>query len=163
MDIKELLSPQDSPATGTSSQQPTPSPLASPNNQATRPSAQQRKSSGLNQSYTPSSASQEAHLPSHIGHASYQQQPLSVQNITSAPHQQVGYQVPPNHASSYGQAPEPSASYAQPSMHRQTSTPQMDALADLASMQQHHQAPANQTSNGLQDLHAYEQSRPSLR
>lgn len=48
-----------------------------------------------------------------------------------------------------------------PSLHRQTSTPGMDALADLASMQ-HHQQAARQSASGLRDPQVYQSQRPSV-
>lgn len=48
-----------------------------------------------------------------------------------------------------------------PSLHRQASTPGMDALADLASMQ-HHQQAARQSASGLRDPQVYQSQRPSM-
>lgn len=141
MDINSLLSPSDSPA-----QTPPPPPPAhvspsilaasSPGKRPARQQMPSRTPSALSQQITSSPQLHLAHqkIPSPgYGHLANGARP--VHSATSTP-QSLGSphdarMTPPSH------------------MYRQASTPSMDALADLATMQQQQQA-ARQSSLGLQ-------------
>ena len=164
MNIRELLSPQDSPAAETPPQRLSPSPHASPNKRSSGPSRQHWKSSGLTTSFTQSPTPQDVQLPSIAAHDNHQQFLLPVASVTSAPYPGLSTQHSPNH-----QPPESGVSSAHPAIHRQFSTPQMDKLAELASMQQHHhhhhhqQQGAGQNSNSTQDVHLPDTQRLLLK
>jgi squamous cell carcinoma antigen recognized by T-cells 3 len=154
MNIRELLSPQDSPAAETPPQRLSPSPHISPNKHPSRSSSQQRKSSGLSTSITLSPTHQHVQLPSIIAHNNHQNLALPAAGITSAPYPQPTYS-----------GPSTGANPAYLTIHRQSSTPQMDKLAELASMQHHHhqqQQGAGQNSNSPQDTHSPDTQRFSL-
>ncbi|TID17435.1 hypothetical protein E2P81_ATG08007 [Venturia nashicola] len=154
MDINLLLSPSESPATETTPPPASPSPRASPAKRPGRPSVQQRKSSGLSKVSTLSPIEQS--LPSlavHNAAIAYQnQQGVFGQSATNPPSQNAGYaatSTPPIHPA---HAVEARASSSQPVMHRTDSTPQMDTLADLASMRQQQNPLPRQASSAMRDL-----------
>ncbi|KAF2099517.1 hypothetical protein NA57DRAFT_38059 [Rhizodiscina lignyota] len=125
MDINSLLSPQDSPANEATPN--TSSPHLSPSKNSTRPTVQQRKSSGLSQEVTPD---QITSLPS----PSAQYFPRTTQQPSRSPLE--------------SRSPLLQHTNTQPPLSRNTSTPQMDTLADLAAMQ-HQQHSARQTAGTL--------------
>jgi len=167
MDIRELLSPQDSPAAETPPQRLSPSPHASPNKYPSRPSGQQRKSSALSTSITLSPTHQDVQLPSIVAHNNHQHLPLPSAGVTS--HPQRTYSGPQTQHSPYNQPTESGANPAYLTIHKQSSTPQMDKLAELASMQHHHQQQqqqqqgSGQNSNGPHNAHPPDTQRFSLR
>jgi hypothetical protein len=162
MDINSLLSPQDSPATET----PPPIPSQASKSPAKRARRQMpsRTPSGLSQQTQMTSSPQRFHsetLPSHPV-STYQPHPngpaihspgvahySNGRGVHSAAH------TPPFDNYGRGQIGSPHDSRMTPPhlLHRQTSTPGMDALADLASMQ-HIQQTARQQSAA---------QRPSIR
>ncbi|KAE9972774.1 hypothetical protein EG328_004821 [Venturia inaequalis] len=153
MDINSLLSPSESPATETPPPLASPSPRASPAKRPGRPSVQQRKSSGLSQVSTLSPIEQS--LPSlavHNAAIAYQnQQGVFGQSATNPPFQNVGYAATSTPSVNPAHVVEARLSSSQPVMHRTDSTPQMDTLADLASMRQHQNPPPRRTSSGMHD------------
>ncbi|KAF1935937.1 hypothetical protein EJ02DRAFT_459929 [Clathrospora elynae] len=136
MDINSLLSPSDSPA-GTPTPQPTPalpspSALRSPGKRARR-QMPSRTPSGLSQQITSSPQTHQTlqRIPS-PGYA-------NIANGARAMHSAMGTPQPmPSPHDARITPPNP--------MYRQTSTPGMDTLADLASMQQQQQQASRQNS-----------------
>src|SRR5579871_85093 len=172
MDIRELLSPQDSPATETPSQGLSPSPHASPNKHPNRPSTQQRKSSGLSMSTTLSPTHQDVQVPSVVTHNNHQHLPSPTAGVTSTSYPQPTYSSSSIQHSPYNQPIESGANPAYLTIHKQSSTPQMDKLAELASMQYHHQQQqqqqqqqqgAGQNSHSQHNTHPRETHQFSLR
>ncbi|QDS67938.1 hypothetical protein FKW77_008763 [Venturia effusa] len=155
MDINSLLSPCESPVTEKPPPLASPSPRASPAKRPGRPSVQQRKSSGLSHVSTLSPIEQS--LPSlavHNAAIAYQnQQGVYGQPASNPPFQIAGHTATSTPPGNTARLVETRASPSQPVMHRADSTPQMDTLADLASMRQHQNHPPRQTSSsGMRDL-----------
>ncbi|TKA77986.1 hypothetical protein B0A49_02514 [Cryomyces minteri] len=146
MDINSLLSPQESPASET------PPPLhATPNR---RPGKGSRTSSSLSQQMNASPGRQRStpSLPRNAV-AQAQQQSMPSPAITTSSSgitvRSVGDKMDISESrGSVSVGPQTRRPSAQPLQARQPSTPQMDTLADLASMQ-HHQQTARQTASGL--------------
>ncbi|KAF2403714.1 hypothetical protein EJ06DRAFT_527318 [Trichodelitschia bisporula] len=145
MDINSLLSPQDpSPADA--------SPRSSPNRSQWRPPVQQRRSSGLSQQLSHSPRVQEQRLPSiaarNAAAAYHYPQPhgAAILDTAGSPYQQQ--QATAGYASTSALShPADGHTPAQSPTRRQGSTPGMDALADIASMQ-HRQSVSRQSSSG---------------
>lgn len=138
MDINSLLSPSDTPAATPPppSQQPSPAVRQSPTKRGVR-QMPSRTPSGLSQQITSSPQLHLVHqrLPSPgISHLANGTRPIH--SATSTPQ-------------SLGSPHDARISTPSSQMYRQASTPSMDALADLASMQQQQQA-ARQNSTGHQ-------------
>jgi hypothetical protein len=140
MDINSLLSPSESPASEASPPLASPSPRSSPNRRHVgRPTAQQRKSSGLSQQITlDSPRTSEQSLPSLAAlnaTSAYQQQQQQQQQgvygqaVQGASFQQQKYGATPVHGTSAASTPETRAATSLPSLSRQGSTPGMDTLA----------------------------------
>ncbi|KAL9062413.1 MAG: hypothetical protein Q9157_008940, partial [Trypethelium eluteriae] len=156
MDISSLLSPQDSPARETPP--PTnPSSHGMPQRQPAGP--EKRSSSSLNQQITLPPQGLMGHPSlSHNSIPTAQQETPSPTLASLSAHSD---RLPPSATStptveSRGTAYVQDARMSMPS--RQPSTPQMDTLADLASMQQHQQV-ARQNANGLRNSEVFEAQR----
>ncbi|KZF18982.1 hypothetical protein L228DRAFT_51826 [Xylona heveae TC161] len=139
MDINSLLSPQESPVTETP-----------PSNQSNPPQARRTKSSSRTPQVAPVASS-----------------PLSSSNAPVLPHNvlsqaQQMMPSPPIISPSTGVAASatstPSAEGRAPPLTRQPSTPGMDTLADLATMQ-HHQQAARASASGLRSAEIYDAAR----
>lgn len=159
MDINSLLSPQDSPAPASATPPPIPSMASKSPSKRVRRQKPSRTPSGLSQQTNMTSSPQRFHsetLPSHPSQpvSSYQPHPngpaihspgvahySNGRGVHSAAH------TPPFEGYGRGQIGSPHDSRITPPhpLHRQASTPKMEALADLASMQ-HVQQTARQQS-----------------
>ncbi|KAF2840240.1 hypothetical protein M501DRAFT_1002554 [Patellaria atrata CBS 101060] len=148
MDIRALLSPEDSPVSRDVSPAASPHKQASPVKRPGRPA--KRKSSSLSQQITSSPQPQEQ-----LYNAAYQAQHSNLPSpgLSSIVQNGIHYQSAHTTPTSEPRNPyvESRATPPHPALHRQGSTPGMDTLADLASMQ-HHQATRQ----------ASESTRPSI-
>ncbi|KAL8947071.1 MAG: hypothetical protein Q9222_006610 [Ikaeria aurantiellina] len=133
MDINSLLSPQDSPRDESAISSSKPAPKKTRRPRAAKPTVPAKISPSTTSSY-----------PS----------PAPPQNLNPHPHQQIIYTPPMAQSTSIMRsAPENVADGSRPA--RQGSTPGMDTLAELASMQQHQQA-TRESAGGLRSTEVYE-------
>ena len=142
MDINSLLSPEESPA---GSPVPTTRPYKSRLPKAS-PRTSNAKSSPLSQTSLPSDSG----LPAAV--------PVAREPLTSSPTRRI----------SQGRNATETSPRERLRITRQASTSGMDTLADLASMQQHHQQTARASTSGLRNSETYDgpklstNVRPSL-
>ncbi|KIW01002.1 uncharacterized protein PV09_07520 [Verruconis gallopava] len=152
MDINSLLSPAESPADGDTPPPTAPSSKSSTpvRRPSTRPPVQQRKSSSLSRQYSPSPRAADQSLPAIAAHnaAYHNQQQLMYAQPSPQPVYAAASSAPVPSPSPGVLASDPRLVHAPhhqphhhqqqqlPSLQRHGSTPQMDTLADLASMQQ---------------------------
>ncbi|KAF2092161.1 hypothetical protein K490DRAFT_32621 [Saccharata proteae CBS 121410] len=148
MDINSLLSPQDSP----SSEQPpnASSPQPSPARRPGRPA--KRKSSGLSKQVTADSPPQQHSLL----------HPATAARNAATYMPPTGLLSPSSAGASQDARPtlSPMSTPNAQAMHRHGSSPGMDTLADLASMQ-HHQQAARHSANSMRPSQVY-QHAPSV-
>jgi hypothetical protein len=149
MDINSLLSPQDSPATETPP--PLPQVATQSPKKRTRRQIPSRTPSNISQhSQHPTSSPQRFHpetLPTHVAPVYQQHQQhhhTPVASYTNGRGVHSATHTPPAFDNrQFAQTHDPRVTPPHP-LHRQASTPGMDALADLASMQHVQQAARQQ-------------------
>ncbi|KAF2196732.1 hypothetical protein GQ43DRAFT_241414 [Delitschia confertaspora ATCC 74209] len=178
MDINSLLSPQESPADETPPPSLPSSSRASPGKRSLRqplPNLPSRTPSYTSQHHqiTSSPHYHSEHYQSHHYHQHSHSHPHVTTGTPLASPRLAGYQngrathtarsTPPvDPRNPYNPIQDARVTPPQPPIHRSSSTPGMDTLADLASMQQQQQA-ARQNAGGLRDPQVYQAQRPSIR